>query len=191
MSEAYQATKSLCQSLWLPRVAFASSLRTVHPPHSNIFGVPTLRNAPTYDQPLEWRPLKGRPFDTDEELQTLSILGNVTEFENRGGHRYRRVTEDGINRWFSLRSGQGTSIEVQRQVKVCCKKFQAAFGKFIDRSWPSGPICIFPRNNGVVRTRRHKQISHCPFCGKKIRFVKLSEVEWRPLARTAKAGARH
>ena len=173
----------MCQSLWLPRFAFAS-LRTVHPPHSNIFGVPTLRNAPTYDQPLEWRPLKGRPFDTDEELQTLSVLGNVTEFENRGGHRYRRMTKDGINRWFSLRSGQGTNIEVQRQVKVCCKSSRLRLESSLTDRGPAGPICIFPRNNGDVSPRRHKQISHCPFCGKKIRFLKVSEVEWRPRART-------
>ena len=76
-----------CQCPWTPRFSVLL-LALFHRLKFPQLTITKVRNAPKYDQPLEWRPLKGRPFDTDEELQLVSVLGNVTEFENRVGHRY-------------------------------------------------------------------------------------------------------
>ena len=89
-------------------------------------------------------------------------------------------------RWFSLRSKRGMKIEVHAGVKVCCKRFQLAFAKFFGRPTRTGPLCIFPRNNDGIR-RHYREISYCPFCGSKIKFVHIPEIVKKPLARGAAA----
>ena len=117
----------------------------------------------------------------------MGVLGNVTEFEGRNGRRYRRVeSEHGGVRWFSqLTTKQRKSKATQANVKVCCKKFQLAFGSFVDRD-RYGAVSIFPKDRGLA-TQRSSQIDICPWCGKKIQFVGESETD-RPQVRTASAG---
>ena len=146
-----------------------------------------MRNAPKSDQPAEWLPLKGRPFYHDELIPT-SVLGNISEYETSNGHRYRRVeNEQGAANWFSLgKTNQRISRATRAKVKVCCKKFQLAFGSFVDRD-RYGAVSLFPKGRGLA-TRRSSQIDFCPWCGKKIQFVGESEETGRPQVRTAFAG---
>ena len=121
-----------------------------------------MRNGPQCDEALEWIQLKGRPFCCDEELIVMGILGKVTELERRNGHRYRRVeNEHGGVRWFSLQTTKRRKGKATRaKVKVCCKKFQLAFGSFLDRD-RYGAVSIFPKGTGLA-TRRSSQIEFCP-----------------------------
>jgi hypothetical protein len=114
-----------------------------------------VRDAPKCDQPAEWFPLKGRPFYNVDELILTGVMGNVTEFETSNGHRYRRVeNEEGV-RWFSLATtNQWINKATRAKVQVCCKKFQLAFGSFLDRD-RYGAV-IFPKSPGLA-TRRSAQ----------------------------------
>ena len=135
---------------------------------------------------LEWMPLKGRPYDYDDELQLMTVSGNVLEFENPRGSRYRCVKEDGVKQWFTLRSNQPMKRATRAKVKICCKKLQSAFGTFIDRTNGAGPVCIFPKRRGLTSCLS-RQIQFCPWCGKTIQFLESEETE-RPRARAATAG---
>ena len=69
---------------------------------SLILSTPVLKSAPflhelTYsigvycvpdNGPLEWLPLKGRPYHHDEELQLTRVSGNVREFQNHAHSPY-------------------------------------------------------------------------------------------------------
>ena len=141
-----------------------------------------------YDPPREWRPLKGRPYD--EELQLMSVSENVSEFQTRLGYRYRCVTEDGVKQWFSFRTNRRMKRVTRAEVKICCKKLRREFGTFIDRAnVPGRPVCIFPKSSGLTG-RLSSRIHFCPFCGKRFQFLE-SEETGESRARTAQAGARH
>jgi len=113
-----------------------------------------VRNALKADLSAEWKPLKGHPFENVKELQLMSVLGNVTEFESRIGKRYRRINQDGKTQWFSLWSNQIMKRATRARLQVCCQRMQRYFGRSIDRlhfnSWrregSSGPVCIFEKN---------------------------------------------
>ena len=112
-----------------------------------------------------------------------------SRLENRMGHRYRCVKEDGIKRWFSFRANQRMKKATRAAVKICCNKLQASFGTFMDRRNGAGPVCIFPKSNS--RTSWHsRHINFCPWCGKELQFLE-SEETGGSRARPATAGARH
>ena len=134
---------------------------------------------------MEWFPLKGRPHYPDHELILVSASEDVTEFVARSGHRYRRVdSEDGF-RWFSLQSsGQRVNKATKAGLKICCKKFQLAFGSFVSRD-PRGVVVIFPQGPGLAH-RHSAQIIFCPWCGNRIQFLESEETE-KPRVLTANA----
>src|SRR5262245_8851099 len=108
-----------------------------------------MRNAPECEQPEqppEWRPLKRHPFYKEEELQLVSVLGNVSEFQSPTGRRYRRVTGENGTQWFS-KPVQRMRKATRAKVRICCKKFRDAFGIFIDRGSRVSPVCIFPKSD--------------------------------------------
>ncbi len=146
----------------------------------------TVGNTPS-DQ-REWTPLKGRPHDYDEELHLMRVSGNVSEFENRTGKRYRCVIENGKKQWFTFRTNRLMKRATRAQVKICCKKLQASFGTFVDRSNGNGLVRIFPKSSGLTG-RLSSQINFCPWCGKEIQFLQYEETEGSRAARSAKAGA--
>jgi len=80
--------------------------------------------------------------------QLMTVSGNVWEFENRFGLRYRCIKEDGIMQWFLLRTNQPVKRTTRAKVQICCKKFQREFGTFIDRS--KGGVGIFPKSSGLT-----------------------------------------
>jgi len=150
-------------------------------------------NAPKPDTRTipEWTPLKGRPYDYDVELQLTRVSGNVSEFENRAGKRYRSVIENGRRQWFSFRTNQIMKRATRAEVKICCKKLQREFGTFIDRAnGGSRPICIFPKSSGLTG-RLSSQVNFCPWCGKELQFLGESEETGKTQARIAAAGGRN
>jgi hypothetical protein len=78
-------------------------------------------------------PLVGRPYHHDDELQLISVSGQVSEFENHLGRRYRCIKEDGMTQWFTLRTNQQMKRPTRAEVKIGCKKLQLAFATFVDR----------------------------------------------------------
>jgi hypothetical protein len=52
--------------------------------------------------PLEWKRIKGIPYD--ERLRLVSVSGNVSEFETPLRYHYRCVKENSANQWFSFRT---------------------------------------------------------------------------------------
>ena len=134
----------------------------------------------------DWKPLKGLPYD--EELRLTSVSGNVSEFENRLGYRYRCVKENGVKQWFSFHTNQIKKRATRARVKVCCKKFERSFGIFVDgRKGATVGVSIFPKSSGLS-AQLSSQIRFCPWCGKELQFLQAQETE-DSLASTAKAGA--
>jgi hypothetical protein len=83
------------------------------------------------NRPLEWLPIKGRPYGFYEEKSTLLRSSpEGQEFESGRGRRYWCViNERGYELWLSLRSNR--------------PKFSSAFGTFVDRTKASWDVCIF------------------------------------------------
>ena len=129
-------------------------------------------------------PLVGRPYHHDDELQLISVSGQVSEFENHLGRRYRCIKEDGMTQWFTLRTNQQMKRPTRAEVKICCKKLQLAFGTFVDRLNGAGPVRIFPKSSGLTGLLS-SGINFCPWCGKELQFIE-SETGVSS-ARTAKA----
>jgi hypothetical protein len=117
----------------------------------------------------------------------IRVSGNVSEFENRTGKRYRCVIEDRRKQWFTFHTNQIIKRATRARVKTCCKKLQAAFGTFFDRPNGAGAVRIFPKSSGLTGLLS-SGIHLCPWCGKEIQFVRESEETGRLQARTASAG---
>ena len=137
----------------------------------------------------DWTRLESRPNHTNEELRLTRVSGNVSEFENRSGCRYRCVTEGGVTQWFGSPTNKVRKRATRAGIQICCKKLERSFGTFIDRaSGPGRLVSIFPKRSGLSSVLS-SGINFCPWCGKKIQFLQ-SENSGESCARTAKAGAR-
>lgn len=138
---------------------------------------------------MDWKPIKVKPNESKRDLAVLRAFGNETEFENPRGLRYLRVRNNDVEKWFSLHSNHKRKRATRARVQLCCRRLQATFGKFIDRSRFSkrlkqgyGPVCIFERNGSGYP--RAAQIHFCPFCGKKIMFSEEEAPQVRAAAAT-------
>lgn len=138
-----------------------------------------------YDQPPEWEPLKGLPYD--ERLELTSVSGNVSEFVSPRGHRFRCVKDDKGTQWFTLPTNKWMKKATRANVKICCKKFERSFGNFLERPDHGRGVRIFPKRSGLGG-RLASEIKFCPWCGKELQFLN-SEKTAESRVRSAKAGA--
>jgi len=72
----------------------------------------------------DWTRLESRPNHTNEELRLTRVSGNVSEFENRSGCRYRCVTEGGVTQWFGSATNKLMKRATRAGIQICCRKLE-------------------------------------------------------------------
>ena len=142
-----------------------------------------------------WVPLRSRPERcVRQRLKACRIEPNETEFAEFRGVRYLRREENGVECWLSKRTHLLSFME-RDGVEVCCVKMRWAWRRrrFFDlgKNWKRGThLVIFAKDifpNQITSKKRTVEITFCPFCGRKIKFLSESG---EPEVRAVSAGRR-